>query len=145
LREVEAMSDSQRIVVLHASGDRFLAEMRDHTVVIDQPRDAGGDDVGPTPTELFVTSLASCVAFYAERFLRRHRLPVEGLRVECAFEMGERPARVDSVDLHVSVPAELTPSEEAALTAVIDHCTVHNSLRSPPSVRMTVASRSQAA
>jgi len=63
-------------------------------VVTDQPHDAGGDDVGPTPTELFVTSLASCVGFYAERFLRRHRLPVEGLRVECEFEMGERPSRV---------------------------------------------------
>jgi putative redox protein len=142
---VEAVSDTQRIVVLHASGDRFVAQVRDHVVVTDQPRDAGGDDVGPTPTELFVTGLASCIAFYAERFLRRHQLPVEGLRVECTFEMGERPARVDSVGLHVSVPAELPPSEEAALKAVIDNCTVHNSLRHPPSVRMSVASRSQAA
>src|SRR6266545_903074 len=139
------MSDSQRIVVLHASGDRFLAEMRDHTVVIDQPRDAGGDDVGPTPTELFVTSLASCVAFYAERFLRRHRLPVDGLRVECAYEMGERPARVDSVALDVSVDAELTPSQQAALRAVVERCTVHNSLRFPPVVRMSLASGRRAA
>ena len=139
------MSERQRIVVLHATGDRFVAEIRDHVVVIDQPTEAGGDDVGPTPTELFVTGLASCVAFYAERFLRRHRLPLEGLRVECDFEMGERPARVRSVDLHVSVTTDLTATQEAALRAVIDHCTVHNSLRSPPSVRIRVASNRQAA
>ncbi len=139
------MGDSQRIVVLHASGDRFVAQVRDHVVVVDQPRDAGGDDVGPTPTELFVTALATCVAFYAERFLRRHRLPVEGLRVECAFEMGDRPARVDSVALDVSVDAELTPSQQAALRAVVERCTVHNSLRFPPVVRMSLASGRRAA
>jgi putative redox protein len=39
----------------------------------------GGGDVGPTPTELFVAGLASCVAFYARRYLRRHDIDAEGL------------------------------------------------------------------
>jgi putative redox protein len=139
------VGDRQSIVVLHASGDRFVAQIRDHVVVTDQPREAGGDDVGPTPTELFVTSLASCVGFYAERFLRRHRLPVDGLRVECGYRMADHPARVERVDLDVSVAAQLTPTQEAALRAVIDHCTVHNSLRQPPSVRMRLVSTRHAA
>jgi putative redox protein len=136
----------EHIEVLYASGDRFLAHVRDHDIVVDQPRDAGGDDVGPTPTELFVTGLATCVGFFAERFLRRHRLPVEGLRVDCRFSIGEdHPARVGSIDLNVTTPVELNPSKRAALQAVVEHCTVHNSLTRPPSVRIELFARSRAA
>lgn len=66
------------LVVRHLEGDRFRVEIRGHAVEVDQPIEDGGDDKAPTPTELFAASLASCVGFYAERFLRRHDLPVEG-------------------------------------------------------------------
>ena len=53
---------------------------------------------GPTPTELFVASLASCVAFYAGRYLTRHGLSREGLGVSVAYEMAtDRPARVANI------------------------------------------------
>ena len=46
----------------------------------------------------------------------------------------DRPARVGSICLAVRVPADLPPERWAALRAVVSHCTVHNSLASPPSV-----------
>ena len=62
----------------YETGDRFTIDVRGHRLVTDQPgRDA---DAGPTPTELFVASLAACVAFYARRFLARHHLDAAGLR-----------------------------------------------------------------
>jgi putative redox protein len=42
-------------------------------VLTDQPVAGGGQDTAVTPTELLIASLASCVAFYAGRFLLRHR------------------------------------------------------------------------
>jgi putative redox protein len=51
----------------------FLAEskMRNHFAVIDEPKDLGGDDNGPTPIEYLLTAIGSCVAItlrmYAER------------------------------------------------------------------------------
>jgi len=62
------------IAVTHVSGDRFAIQVRGHRLVVDQPVADGGQDAGPTPTELFVGSLAACVAFYARRFLARHDL-----------------------------------------------------------------------
>jgi putative redox protein len=125
------------IEVIHAKDDRFLIDVRGHGLVVDQPTEAGGGDVGPTPTELFVASLAACVGFYAERFLRRHGLPSEGLRVEADFEMApDGHARVSSVTLRLHVPAELSAGRRVALLAVIQRCTVHNSLVQPPAVRL---------
>jgi putative redox protein len=126
------MSD---LVVRHLEGDRFRIEIRGHALEVDQPIEDGGDDKAPTPTELFAASLASCVGFYAERFLRRHDLPVDGLTVECSFEMAsDRPARVVSIDLRVGLPAGVPGDRISALRAVVEHCTVHNTLVQPPAV-----------
>jgi hypothetical protein len=46
----------------------------------------------------------------------------------------DRPARVGNIRLTVRVPADLPSQRWAALRAVVSHCTVHNSLASPPSV-----------
>ena len=126
--------------VTHQSADRFELQVRGHRLTCDQPSADGGDDQGPTPTELFVGSLAACVAFYARRFLARHDLDAAGLRVEAAFTMSpDRPARVDAITLRLLLPQPLEPNRRRALLAVVDHCTVHNSIRIPPEVRITLA------
>jgi uncharacterized OsmC-like protein len=87
-----------------------------------------------------VGSLAACVAFYARRFLARHQLDAAGLRVEVAYTMSpDRPARVDTITLRLLVPGPLAPHRRRAMLAVVDHCTVHNSIRIPPEVRITLA------
>ena len=126
--------------VAHQAGDRFELQVRGHRLLCDQPVTDGGDDQGPTPTELFAGSLAACVGFYARRFLARHHLDAAGLRVEAAFTMSpDRPARVGAITLRVLLPQPLEPNRRRALLAVVDHCTVHNSLRIPPEVRITLA------
>ncbi|MGD1053255.1 MAG: OsmC family protein [Candidatus Dormibacteria bacterium] len=130
---------ARRLRVDHEAGDRFRIAVRQHTLCVDQPEADGGGDTAPTPTELFVASLASCVAFYARRFLSRHDLPVEGLAVTAEFGMASHPARVGEVTLQLQVPAGLAPAQEAALRAVAAHCTVHNTLLQPPPVRIELA------
>jgi putative redox protein len=122
------------ISVLWTSGDSFVVDVRAHFLTTDQPFDAGGKDLGPTPTELFVASLGSCIGFYAARFMRRHDISAEGLRVDCDFRMAERPARVARIDVHLALPPGFPEERRGALTAVVEHCTVHNSMREPPDV-----------
>ena len=70
-----------QVTVTHVYEDSYAIVTRGHTVLVDQPVEAGGADTAATPTELFVGSLASCVAFYAGRFLQRHGLDRHGLSV----------------------------------------------------------------
>ena len=130
------MSDMQ---VRSLGGDAFAVRIRGHLVVTDQPSDAGGQDAGPTPTELFVAGLASCAAFYAGRFLRRHDIAPDELEVRAAFRMsGGRPARVEEITLQLDLPAGFPEHRRAALLRVVDACTVHNSLREAPTVHVQV-------
>ena len=127
--------DAQGMDVRFVAGEAYEVTVRGHRLVVDQPADAGGQDSAPTPTELFVASLATCVAFYAGRYLTRHGYSRDGLAVSVGYDMAsDRPARVSGVRLTVRVPAGLPPGRWAALRAVVSHCTVHNSLASPPSV-----------
>jgi len=121
--------------VRYVAGESYEVSVRGHRVLVDQPAEAGGLDAAPTPTELFVASLATCVAFYAGRYLTRHGYGRDGLAVSAGFDMAsDRPARVSAIRLTVRAPADLPADRRPALHAVVSHCTVHNSLASPPSV-----------
>ncbi len=125
----------EQMDVRFVSGEAYEATVRGHRVLVDQPPDVGGQDTAPTPTELFVVSLATCIAFYAGRYLTRHGLSRDGLGVSAGYQMAtDRPARVSAVHLTIRVPADVPPDRWPALHAVASHCTVHNSLITPPSV-----------
>ena len=127
-------ADQTQMLVTHDASDRFAIQIRGHQVVVDQPEVIGGDDEGPTPTELFVASLAACVGFYARRYLARHRLDATGLRVEVAWDMATKPSRVGEMTLRVVVPAGVPEERRAGLLAQASHCTVHNTLHQPPPI-----------
>ena len=134
--------DAGPLRVEHRGGDKFDINIRGHLVRVDQPVKDGGQDTAPTPTELFIASLASCVAFYARRYLARHDLPTDGLAVEATFEMGSRPARVAGIEVRLIVPEGVPAERLDALLAVASHCTVHNTVDSTPEVSITLADAS---
>lgn len=119
----------------YIDGESYEIAIRGHRVIVDQPADSGGADTAPTPTELFVASLASCVAFYAGKYLTRHGYSRTGLTVSASFEFAkDRPARVGEIRMRVKVPTDLPESRWPALAAVAGHCTVHNTMNNPPQV-----------
>lgn len=128
------MSDD--IVVERVGADAFRIEARGHILFADQP---GSGEIGATPTELFVMSLASCVAYYATRALGRGSEHAR-LSVGCRWSMSEtKPWRVTSVDLTVRPPAGVSPERLAAIDRAMRQCTVHNTLLQPPEVTIRLA------
>jgi putative redox protein len=134
-----------RIEVVRESGVRFTAHVGAHELVYDQPESAGGTGTGPTPTDAFVASLAGCVAHYATQFLVRHERSADGLRVVADFSMAAHPSRVAAIAIEVVVKDELPGTEAAALRAVVEHCTVHNSIVQAPHVAIAIATEPPAA
>ncbi|MFF4582655.1 OsmC family protein [Streptomyces sp. NPDC001389] len=132
--------DTHRLEVTHVDGDAYVVDVGGHRLRVDQPTDAGGTDTAPTPTEMFAASLATCVAFYAGRYLLRHDLPRAGLVVRAEFTMAtDRPARVAAVRIVIVPPPQLPEGRRAGLLAVASHCTVHNTLQRPPDIDIGLA------
>ena len=131
------MSDRPDVTVAYAGGDSFEIAIRGHRVIVDQPSETGGDDRGPTPTELFVASLVSCMGFFAQRFLRRNGVDPDGLELVARIATAERPHRVGSIGIELVLPPMRGDLVEP-LRRVVEHCTVHNSLVTPPEITLSM-------
>jgi len=124
--------------VVYRGGVRFEIASGKHAIVTDQPVEDGGGDAGMSPVELFVGSLASCVGYFVARFCVRHQIPCEGFTIEAGWTFAEQPHRVGGVQLKLSLPVMLSPSQQQALLKVAHGCTVHQSLVVAPKVEIHV-------
>jgi uncharacterized OsmC-like protein len=128
------------IGVTQLANSRYQVAVGRHRLIVDQPQTAGGEDLGPTAVQLFATGLVACTAHYAGSYLIRHGLSAEGLVVVGDFDMAnEGPPRITSMSVRITPPPGLPGDLKACLLAFADHCTVHNTLRQPPTVTIAVS------
>jgi putative redox protein len=106
---------------------RHAVEMRDHTLVADEPSDEGGEDAGPTPQELLAASLASCTAITMEMYANRKGWDIGDVTVHVDYEPAQRgsPTRFRmTVDLSKELPEE----QRERLMQIGAKCPVHRVL-----------------
>ena len=127
-----------KLSVSHHGGTRYDIVSGSHRIVTDQPVEDGGQHAGVSPVELFVGSVASCVAYFVGRFCTRHGISQEGLHVEADWDMVENPHRVGRIALSIHVPHPLAPELTDRLLKVAHGCTVHHSLTIAPKIGITV-------
>ena len=120
------------------SETEFEITCRNHRIVVDQPKSEKGTDRGMTPVELLNASLASCAAYYATTFLKRHVTDLKGLTIEGTWQYAEDPHRIGAMQLRIVSPSSLTKSEKDGLLRAVDHCTVENTLKHVPRVTIEV-------
>ena len=121
------------------SGYAYRVSVGGHELVVDQGKEGGGEDLGPTPTDLFVAGLASCAAYYAGRFLARRGVPTRAIRATCDYRIATgQPARVEWITVSLDLPPGLTDEARAGAIRAAEHCTVHNSLVLPPTVTIAL-------
>jgi len=125
-----------KLAVTYQGGSRYDVMSGTHMLVTDQPIADGGGDAGMSPVELFVGSLASCVAYFVGRYCARHQIPCEGFTVDAEWSYAEQPHRVGAVELRVNLPSAVTPEQREKLLKVAHGCTVHQSLSVPPKVEI---------
>jgi uncharacterized OsmC-like protein len=125
--------------VKHLDQVRFSIQARSHTIVCDQPAENGGHDTGMTPPEFLLASLDSCAAFYAAQYLKTRNLANTGVEVTVTSEKLKQPARLGNFRTHVVCPVALTVEQTEGLMRAVHHCLVHNTLLSPPEIKIELA------
>ena len=103
------------IQVTHEANSCYRVAVGRHVLTVDQPEDAGGDDLGPTAVQLFAASLVACTAHYAGSYLARHGLSSEGMVVEGEHVVADRPARLGSMSVTITPPVGMPEHRKASL------------------------------
>jgi len=117
-----------RMEVTHAGGLRFEVRVRDQRFTVDVPEDIGGSNRGPTPTELFCASLATCAGVYIAAYCASAGLPYEGFSISADWEVLEHPKRIATVNLKVDMPAPLPADRQKAVFRAAHQCLLHRSI-----------------
>lgn len=128
-------------VTVSETGDSPFAvriEMGRHVVTGDEPVDAGGGGLGPSPFELLSAALAECTAMTVRWYARQQGWPVE--HVSVAVDYGKKrlegaPNPLDMFEKTLSIRGpQLTEEQRERLLDVASKCPVQRVLEGSPSI-----------
>jgi len=109
-----------------------------HHLSADEPRDAGGQDVGPNPYELLLSALGACTAMTVRMYAQRKGWPLEAVEValqhermhaqDCA-DCETRDGYLDHITKNISLRGALTADQCKRLIGVHEPCPFHTTLK----------------
>ena len=97
---------------------QFNALVNGHTIIMDAPEKAGGEDNGPIPKPFVLTALSGCTGMDIVALLRKANKEVQDLSIKVTGELSKQPP-IQYIAMHVDYIFKGDPScKEAALDAV---------------------------
>jgi len=126
-------------VVVRGSVAGFAQEITAgaHRLFSDEPREAGGEDAGPSPYELLGAALGACTSMTLRMYARRKQWPLASVvvrlrhskihAVDCA-DCDTKDDMLDRIDRDIELTGNLTEQQREKLLEIADRCPVHRTL-----------------
>lgn len=116
-----------RVIARRREGYTHDLEIEGHTLVADEPESEGGANLGPSPTQLLATALASCTAITVELYANRKGWDVGAVEVVVDMEYGQ-PSVPRSFLVTLKLPKGLSEEQRRRLMVIAGKCPVHRVL-----------------
>jgi uncharacterized OsmC-like protein len=134
------MADKKvEIVANLGSGMKIESWVRNHMVVIDQPKPAGGTDTGPTSLEYLFCSLAGCIGSIARIVAHQKKIALRGMEIAVSGELDTdvllgksraNRAGFSGITVRARIDADLTDEQKREFLKEVDErCPVSDNLR----------------
>lgn len=139
-RLIDIIIPVEKAEIKYIGGIKFEAKNRSHAIIIDQPQLGGGEDKGPTPPELFVDSLGSCIGVYVLGFCKNTGLNPDGMKITLDWEKAnDKPARIQKISAKIEFPNADPGPRKAALLKVAESCLIHETIKHQPDITIQLA------
>jgi putative redox protein len=122
----------------------FETKMGNHMLQIDVPASMGGSDRGPTPPEIFIASLGSCVGAFVAQYCERNGLDAQNMTVDVVFDKADNPTRLINLKVKVNLPnAECQGQRSEAVKRVAAHCPVHETIATVEDITFEILDKAE--
>ena len=119
----------------------FENKAGNQSIITDVTPNMGGRDRAPTPPDLLVVSIGSCVAAFVAHYCQQNGIDTRDLTVETTFEKAEHPRRLKDLKVQVKLPHAECGDREDGIRRVAEHCTVHETIANTKSVPIDILDR----
>ncbi len=110
--------------------------IRQFNFVIDEPPEADGQDLGPTPAEYLAAALGGCTAVTMKMYAQRKGWDLQNVEVKVDVDWRANPQHVAR---QITMSGNLTQEQRDRLRQIADACPVHKLLQNPITVETTLA------
>jgi putative redox protein len=107
-----------------------------HQLVADEPPDAGGGDIGPSPFGLLTSALAACTATTLRMYAERHDWELSSIDVDVRYDVDDE--RRGTIARSISVPAALASEQVDALASIAERTPVTRAIRAGTPIATTM-------
>jgi putative redox protein len=124
------------------SSDGFLKQRitaGNHTLIADEPREAGGSDAGPDPYSFLLAALGTCTSMTLQLYARHKGIPLEKVQVslrnarihakDCEI-CDSKEGKIERIERYISLTGPLTDEHKQRLLEIAQRCPVHKTLTS---------------
>ncbi|MCH2196461.1 bifunctional alpha/beta hydrolase/OsmC family protein [Kordia sp.] len=147
---VERYFPKQENIMLDTEGEHLIGylnlvednfttniQMKNHSLIADEPVSVGGDDFGPSPYQLLYASLAACTTMTLKMYANRKGWDLEEVFVYISHskkknkELGielEKPTRIDFITKKLKFVGDLSDEQKQRLKEIAAKCPVHKTL-----------------
>ena len=113
------------------------AQVGDFKMILDEPKDLGGDNRGPGPYELMLVSLGACTSMTMLMYARRKGWDLEDVQIELFHEQihaedckdcETKTGRLDKITRNIKIKGNINQDQQDRLLEIAEKCPVHRTL-----------------
>lgn len=125
-RAGEAPSDVPDAVATTHGGSFVTAiDVGGHPLIADEPADVGGENLGPSPTQLLSAALAACTSMTLQMYAKHKALPLQRVATQVRHS---KEAERHLFERAIELIGDLDDAQRNRMLEIAERCPVHRTL-----------------
>lgn len=114
-------------------------QVNQHSLLVDEPIEKGGEDLGPAPGDYLCAALASCKVITLRMYAERKKWKVDKIKVKVNLVLGKESSSGNNTFFcELFFSGDLDDEQQKRLLVIANSCPLHKLLSKPSDIVTTI-------